>query len=243
MTQRSTFKSAEYWKENLSYLAKSVRQYEKMARDDKGDPELRERGRRMAWSRQLDLIRAHYSAGSPIAKLPPLYAELVEHISDYLDDPARLTFELSDIDHYVRVISMLALGILLRANDKQLAPVLEFAGKPGQDAFFDQLAARPPAGKRAMPPKLAHPKPFALLERALVAKDSNAAADALIEFLQKYYAGIKNTYFYNTHLKGDAGFVGYWSFEAALVAVVKDIDDSAIADNPYYPADLVAYAR
>lgn len=242
MAQRSVLKSADYWKHQIAYLTKSVRTYQAMAKDNADDDELRERAKRMVWSRLLNLLRAHYSAGSPIEKLPPIYKELTTQLAVYLRDPAQLEFKLSDIDDYVNVISMLSLGLLLRAGEKELAPVLELAGAPGQDRLIDRIAGR--NGKaRTTGEGLAHAKPFGLLEEALLAESSDDAANDLIEFLQKYYAGIRRTYFYNTHLKEDAGFVGYWSFEAGLVAVIKDIDDSGITDNPYYPADLVAYAR
>ena len=38
-------------------------------------------------------------------------------------------------------------------------------------------------------------------------------------------------------------YVGYWSFEAALVATLWGIDDSAFADHPHYPVDLVRHYR
>lgn len=240
--QRSTFKTATYWKEQVAFLTKSTRRFQELAKERADDDVFRERGKRTAWSKLLDLLRAHYSAGSPIEKLVPIYKEMTKQLADYLRDPARLEFDLSQIDHHVSVLSMLSLGLLLRAGAKELAPVLEFAGPPGRDRLFDRLAGRARSPRSTTTP-LAHPKPFSLLDEALVASSSDSAADDLIAFLQKYYAGIRNTYFHNTHLKDDAGFVGYWSFEAGLVAVIKHIDDSGIADNPYYPADLVAYAR
>ena len=38
-------------------------------------------------------------------------------------------------------------------------------------------------------------------------------------------------------------FVGYWCFEAAAVAYLKNIDDSTLHRFIYYPKDMIAYAR
>lgn len=34
---------------------------------------------------------------------------------------------------------------------------------------------------------------------------------------------------------------GYWSWEAAAITCVLDIDDSGYRGAPFYPADLVAF--
>ncbi|KDN15677.1 PoNe immunity protein domain-containing protein [Snodgrassella communis] len=37
-------------------------------------------------------------------------------------------------------------------------------------------------------------------------------------------------------------FCGYWCFEAAAVASLKDIDESSLHRFIYYPKDMVEYA-
>ncbi len=44
-------------------------------------------------------------------------------------------------------------------------------------------------------------------------------------------------------LSFDAIHVGYWCFEAALVAMLWNIDDTAVAGHPHYPVDLVRHYR
>jgi len=137
---------------------------------------------------------------------------------------------------------MLSLGLLMGAPHEQIDVILKFAGKPGRDALFDGLAASVDNTRRASR-KLLHPKPFELLNHALIADDASDGGEYIVEFLQKYYAGLKGVYFHNTHLKDDAGFAGYWSFETAAVVILRDIDDSGFRDNIYYPAELADYAR
>ncbi|MBD9354554.1 DUF1911 domain-containing protein [Methylomonas sp. EbA] len=50
---------------------------------------------------------------------------------------------------------------------------------------------------------------------------------------------MKPIYWHDSHEGAEGAYFGYWCFEAALVAMLFDIDDTAIAANPHYPADLV----
>ena len=53
---------------------------------------------------------------------------------------------------------------------------------------------------------------------------------------------MKPCYWHGTHTEGTSYF-GYWAFEAALVTVLWDIDDSSYRDNLVYPRDLVDWYR
>ena len=49
---------------------------------------------------------------------------------------------------------------------------------------------------------------------------------------------------HDVHLSvGKDGFPGYWCWEAALVTLLYDMDDSSYRDMPFYPKDMVAYAK
>lgn len=42
---------------------------------------------------------------------------------------------------------------------------------------------------------------------------------------------------------GKGTYVGYWAIEAAAVALLLQMDDSAFRDHPLYPKDLADFAR
>ncbi|UQV44676.1 DUF1911 domain-containing protein [Janthinobacterium lividum] len=44
-------------------------------------------------------------------------------------------------------------------------------------------------------------------------------------------------------LERDISFSGYWSWEAAAITCLLDIDDSSYRNAKFYPADLVAFHR
>jgi hypothetical protein len=54
---------------------------------------------------------------------------------------------------------------------------------------------------------------------------------------------MKACYWYDRHKNLDAGFFGYWAFEAGLVTLLWNIDDSTYRDMRFYPKDLVDFAR
>ena len=67
---------------------------------------------------------------------------------------------------------------------------------------------------------------------------------AMRNYLKKWYRGMRNCYWHDRHkARSDAGFFGYWAFEAGLVTLLWDIDDTPYRDLPYYPKDLVDHAR
>jgi len=56
-----------------------------------------------------------------------------------------------------------------------------------------------------------------------------------------YKKHMKDMSWHGNH-KGEA-YVGYWCFEGALVAMLWNIDDTAVATHKHYPVDLVRYYR
>lgn len=244
MKQRSVYKDEPYWKSTISHFLRSAKRMEKLAIDQKNDDELRPRGLRQSWHRRLQLICAHYSAGTPIPRIAEIYDQLVDKLALFnADDDAISQYRapLTDIDSYVDTLAVLSLGLLFGVPPKRLAPVLTFAGRPGQDALVDILCVAIGA-ERAVSKKTLH-KPFEWLVRAYTADDPAEAGAAVVEFLQRYYAGVKRSYFYNSHLLADGGFAGYWSYEVAAVVFASDINDEGFVDNVFYPSDLTGYAR
>ncbi|MNC33769.1 hypothetical protein D3C75_821770 [compost metagenome] len=63
-------------------------------------------------------------------------------------------------------------------------------------------------------------------------------------YLKQWYRGMRNCYWHDRHkARSDAGFFGYWAFEAGLVTVLWGVDDAPYRDLPFYPKDLVDDAR
>ncbi|WPH21361.1 PoNe immunity protein domain-containing protein [Variovorax paradoxus] len=64
------------------------------------------------------------------------------------------------------------------------------------------------------------------------------------EFLDGWYKNMKDCYWHGTHTdKEGSSYFGYWAFEAALVTVLWNIDDSSYREHLVYPKDLADWAR
>ena len=72
--------------------------------------------------------------------------------------------------------------------------------------------------------------------RAEVSGSSKLGSELLFEYVgQQWLANHQGASWYGDHRPG---FAGYWAFEAAAVAKLASIDDSALVDHPFYPHDL-----
>ncbi|AUS05351.1 PoNe immunity protein domain-containing protein [Pseudotamlana carrageenivorans] len=58
------------------------------------------------------------------------------------------------------------------------------------------------------------------------------------QFLEKDFYH-KHMNLYDSHKSKWNIYCGYWSFEAAAVVKIMNLDDSSFIDNQYYPKDLV----
>jgi hypothetical protein len=83
-----------------------------------------------------------------------------------------------------------------------------------------------------------YPEPYGLLLQALDATGEERT-QGIQKFLASFYDGMRGAYWHGSHASDDTGFFGYWCFELAAFVKAMAIDDSAFADNRYYPRDLV----
>ncbi|MBO9595920.1 MAG: DUF1911 domain-containing protein [Niabella sp.] len=74
-----------------------------------------------------------------------------------------------------------------------------------------------------------------------ITQSKKSVAEVMMkEYLDNYYYTKKNlSRRYNTHKKMDNSYDGYWSFEAAAITKVMNLDDSRYINSPYYPKDML----
>jgi hypothetical protein len=194
------------------------------------------------------LLILDYSEGRPINEIAKDFPELLiwnEKCS--LPHPTYQTepFYLAETDSYDYFLSLLSLAKLLR-HDKQIAryaALLEVKREKnrGVDALFEILLQKlgiPSVPTRKRLPFKAH---WILLEAIQSAPENRPKL--MKEFLKKWYASMRGCAWYGMHIKNPACFEGYWCFEAGLVTYLWQIDDSSYRDLPFYPKDLVDWAR
>jgi hypothetical protein len=66
----------------------------------------------------------------------------------------------------------------------------------------------------------------------------------MARYLDEWYVASRREPYHESHQKsGGSNYLGYWSFEAAAITFVLDIDDASYRDMQFYPKDLVDFAR
>ena len=196
---------------------------------------------------RFSLISAKYSRGFPVGEIREEFLRLIEDWETLYRVDTENQFVGSfknDIGSYVEAIGLLSRAYLLQLDSSAISRLLLCLGSAGEDVLFERLVeagqlsvARKPAKK------LLYPKVYQSLYDALDASAEQQPA-LVQQFLQDWYKRIKNVGWHNAHLGPDGGgFVGYWCWEAAGVALAFGIDDASFREMPYYPTDLADYAR
>jgi hypothetical protein len=197
---------------------------------------------------KFDLLVLDYSEGRSIDEIAKDFPELLiwnekcslPH-SIYQTEP----FHLAETDSYDYFLSLLSLAKLLR-HDKQIARYaalldVKKEDNRGRDELFETLLQR--LGLPSVPTKKRLPfKAHWILLEAIQSVPENRPK-LMKEFLKKWYASMRGCAWYGMHIKNPACFEGYWCFEAGLVTYLWQIDDSDYRDMPFYPKDLVDWAR
>lgn len=188
---------------------------------------------------QCELLVARYSAGEPVDTLANGLDALVSAWETALSTPGSSTNDLAYLDDYVRSLWIVSLALIFGASDALWQRMLTCAGNEGKDRLFERLVSVRTPGRRAAD-ALLHTRAYACLDAAAEKK----SADEMTRFLKAWYPALHEVGWHASHKGPDGGgFFGYWAIEAAGVATVFGIDDSAFRDLPYYPKDLADHGR
>ncbi len=212
---------------------------------------------------KLESLKLHYTAGCPINELLPHYAEVLKALEvwheaqhEYIKSLAKesgnelrengspLFFE--ELFYFQYAVEIASLGVLLGDGQaiRQIARSLDCYR--GQDILFEALIA-PAVPDPRDNTDFFHTEPYDPLIDAFYTADT---PEESVAFIQKYLAGWYKSFdgvpWHNGHLKANdeyMNYYGYWSFEAAAISVIYDIDDSSFRDHLVYPKDLADWAR
>ena len=191
----------------------------------------------------LQLLVGLYSSGEAIGSLRPYaehaFSQFQRHKQAYPD----FSLKLWEPDAYQFALWLLSFAVLFNVPGRigQVAGYLSDQSVDGQDLLIRQLFSR--VGVTLPGNALIHEKPYAELLNGTNSQ-GDAQQQALRSYLKQWYRGMRNCYWHDRHKRrSDAGFFGYWAFEAGMVTVLWGVDDTPYRDLPYYPKDLVDYAR
>ncbi|WP_322104742.1 PoNi-like cognate immunity protein [Paraburkholderia sp. J41] len=203
------------------------------------------RRKRNSWRRTfktLELLIQRYSGGDPVSSLVPCatraFTQFQRHYAAFPD--AKL--KLWEPDAYQYVMWLLSLAVLLGPKEwvPTIATWISTDPEDGQDVLVSRLFGQ--FGVSLPGDSLIREKPYGDLLRATETQ-GEAQQKTMADYLKRWYGGMKNCYWYDRHKRLEAGFFGYWAFEAGLVTLLWSIDDSGYRDKRFYPKDLVDFAR
>lgn len=246
----------EAWTDTLSdlYEFSSHGYYGLDVQDLDHTSQLRARGDWHAAALQaLRLPNLAYSRGLPPTNLEVLFEHVLHWCNEYaafvrqlhetgVDSAAPLNADASD---YPAAVQLLALPVLLERQEL-IPTTVERLLHDRCDRLLDYLSAAA-CDKSEASELVFCPHPYAQLTSFFEQLEVGAAP--LQHYLQTAYATPSTlinaalmtigwtdpvTEPRNTH---------YWAWEVAALVVLYDLDDSAFANYPRYPADMVVFAR
>jgi hypothetical protein len=234
----------------------------KLAKDSLSEnPRLKvaNRERRAIARKDFEYLILKYTAGVPVAELTRDITRIINEFDEAIQNEVLPDvdgdyvpyLDLTYIEGYVRILWLMALSVLLGYREGAAIVVswidrYEDAGFPnrGRDGLFESIVKAATGHNIESERVLMHPDAFRSLAKATVVDDAEKPA-FVAAYLDNWYKAMKGNYWWGFHKDppGRSSFFGYWSFEAALITYLWDIDDSSYRDHEFYPKDLIDFAR
>ena len=204
-----------------------------------------------AWDAVL-YIHVHYSGGLDILSLANFFPVAIEYWEEFAkydkayDQTAPYIvahMPLGD-DGYWDAIRMTCFAILLGRTDLlgRLSSIWDYGNQP-LDGLLERLVTPYVPGRAPPPDECTRHLPYFKLLKVFAATPEKRA-DLMVKYMADWYVASRREPYYDSHTPGrEHGFYGYWSFEAAAVSIVLDIDDAPYRDHEFYPRDLADFAR
>lgn len=203
-----------------------------------------------AWD-SLEHLLISYSAGNPLDELKAFYPTVLhywevfaQYDKQFDDSPEAGGRRVPHLDlydfSYARAVPLLCMGLLLGHADlmPRWAPILDYENDD-PDILIETLMAPFVPGRR---PGVTYTRnlPYKKLQKVLDAKPEQRPR-LMAKYLDDWYDASRREGYHDSH--DCPNFTGYWSWEAAAITWLLQIDDSSFRDKPFYPAELVDYAR
>ncbi|MFW0716000.1 PoNe immunity protein domain-containing protein [Pedobacter sp. N23S346] len=238
MKKREPLMTVEHFEDRISSRTNHIKEYETELQDfdDLSGPYY------TLYMDNLKLLTSKYSAGFQVDELKDNANQTINWFIKNKQHPKSDNVVFDDLDFYLDYIHLYSLGIIFNIDKKILDTLLNLIGNEGKDALLDQLAlyVQP---NREQGNKLQHPKAYQpLFDTIMAPKDDKPKL--MQKFLKGWYKSMRKCSWHDIHLSpGKYNFNGYWCWEAAMVTLLYDMDDSSYRDMPFYPKDMVDYAR
>lgn len=210
--------------------------------------------RRRSWDYLMGL-HLQYSAGAALSVLREFFPTLVSSWEEYakygkaFDQTARAGgrkvphLDLYDTDYW-DAVRLTSFAICLGHTNllPRIATLWDYENDD-MDGLLERLVAPYVPGRGTPPDECTRHLPYFKTLKIFDAEPEQRPA-LMATYLDEWYKASRREPYYDSHTKGRLhNYLGYWSFEAAAIAVELDIDDSSFRDKPFYPAELADFGR
>ena len=257
-TTRQRFMNASLFSETANHFQQSIQTYKKEL--EQGGLTLKAE-QSFLWLislHSLELLILKFTNGGPIDSIRNEIPNLIQNFEEFIQAEAKYrssiknktkasTLEITQLEAYVSIIWLLALCKLTHQEDYIPRVISWLDNEPefnrGRDVLLENIIELLLGHSVPANNVILHPKPYLPLGCATV-YPADKRVELLKQFLAEWYKGMKHCYWHGSHSdKQSLTYFGYWAFEAALVTVLLDIDDSSYHDHLHYPKDLVEWYR
>ncbi|WP_180020819.1 MULTISPECIES: PoNe immunity protein domain-containing protein [unclassified Acinetobacter] len=201
------------------------------------------------------LLYLVYTAGKSIGEVIPLFEKVIEGFEKQSEALAifHKSKKPSVIPTQNETLNILGLAFLLNRNDlfDRIHSLVNGEGESHTcedeiiNKFFKLNDPSHPTFNEGNLFALGYSKLCDVIDNVLVKNNKETAVKYLDEYLADWYQMNKNALWFNSHLEPaeELKYCGYWSFEAAALVYLLDLDDSSLHKHLFYPKDIVAWAR
>jgi hypothetical protein len=202
------------------------------------------------WTYSFHIIAYRYSRGDALSSMRESVMQMINMLklkhdtvtTVEVDPKIRQMYERLDLGNLYETLALLAFIVALRFSTQEILTVFHWIGHAGEDALLDYIAHGFGDKTRSLAPHSKFPKIYGPLLEVIAAPVEQRPAK-LHKYVEGWYKKMKPIYWHDNHKGAEGAYFGYWCFEAALVAMLWQIDDAAVTEHPHYPADLVRHYR
>lgn len=216
---RDKRKNEEYFKSYIAYQNERIEK--KVAKlNECNDDAKAGRIRVSLLKYELDLLVAEFSAGFDNSKMTVVLNESID-----------IANKLINID-YENLLLLLSFSVLLEKTSSIKTLIAREDRTIKGDSLLNFLAEYLCTKKRMWTNDFQYENVYGSLKKL----DSNHSNGAVInDYLSSWYDKRKSFSWYEADKSNNDTYVGYWSFEAAALAKIYNLDDTMFIQSEYYP--------
>ncbi|WP_256674253.1 PoNe immunity protein domain-containing protein [Pseudomonas sp. DE0010] len=205
----------------------------------------------------LNWLSLQYSSGCSVSLFRESWPHILSwteqyaetHEAHHLSNNADIItphISINDDEYWIVALRLICFGLLTGNAEHmpKIMAIIDYANTELgiQDGLLERLVAPFVPGRGTLPDTATRHLPYRKLFKVFDAAPDKRPA-LMAKYLDEWYHASRREPYIDQHGEADFSFYGYWSWEAAAVTWLLQIDDSSYRDIPFYPRDLADFAH